>query len=209
MSLIFDILRYICIFQGCSIGTYACVLSNPEWYDKMYPILSQGRWQTGNAIVLLCDMCVIFIRQKSEIDVMPTVTLAIFYIFIIDLTHGFNVLGGGSRKTRRESFKFRDLVSLIFDILLDICIFQGCSIGTYACVLSNPEWYDKMYPILSQGRWQTGNAIVLLCDMCVIFIRQKSEIDVMPTVTLAIFYPDNYTGHIGRIIVSYPNTNIL
>ena len=45
--------------------------------------------------------------------------------------------------------------------------------------------------------------------MYVIFIRWISEIDVVPTMTLEIFYPDNYTGNIAKIIVFYPSTNIL
>ena len=39
------------------------------------------------------------------------------YIFILDLTPGFNILGGGNRKTRQESFRFWDLVCLILAIL--------------------------------------------------------------------------------------------
>ena len=39
------------------------------------------------------------------------------YIFILDLTPGFNGLRKGNCKTRRESFKFWDLVCLILDIL--------------------------------------------------------------------------------------------
>ena len=39
------------------------------------------------------------------------------YIFILDLTPGFNGLGKGNCKTRRESFEFGDLVWLILEIL--------------------------------------------------------------------------------------------
>ena len=39
------------------------------------------------------------------------------YIFIIALTHGFNMLHKGNCKTRRETFKFGDLVRLILDTL--------------------------------------------------------------------------------------------
>ena len=39
------------------------------------------------------------------------------YIFILDLTPGFNVLGEDNHKTRWESFKFWELVQLILDIL--------------------------------------------------------------------------------------------
>ena len=39
------------------------------------------------------------------------------YIFILDLTPGFNGLNRDNSKMRRESFKFWDLVQLILDIL--------------------------------------------------------------------------------------------
>ena len=39
------------------------------------------------------------------------------YIFILNLTPGFNGLGKENGKTRRESFKFCDLVYLILEIL--------------------------------------------------------------------------------------------
>ena len=39
------------------------------------------------------------------------------YIFILDLTPGFNALGKGNCKTRRETFKFWDYVCLELDIL--------------------------------------------------------------------------------------------
>ena len=39
------------------------------------------------------------------------------YFFILDLTSGFNGLRKDNRKTRRESFKFCDLVQLILEIL--------------------------------------------------------------------------------------------
>ena len=39
------------------------------------------------------------------------------YIFILDLTHGFIGLSKDNCKTRRETFRFGDLVRLILDIL--------------------------------------------------------------------------------------------
>ena len=39
------------------------------------------------------------------------------YIFILNLTPGFNELGEDNYKIRRESFKFWDLVSLILETL--------------------------------------------------------------------------------------------
>ena len=39
------------------------------------------------------------------------------YIFILDLTPGFNGLNIGNGKMRRESFKFWDLVQLILEVL--------------------------------------------------------------------------------------------
>ena len=44
------------------------------------------------------------------------------YIFILNLTPGFNGLGKDNYKMRREAFKFWDLVCLILEILrLDVC----------------------------------------------------------------------------------------
>ena len=48
---------------------------------------------------------------------VPTVKSLIYYIFILDLTPGFNGLGKDKCNTRRESFKFCDLVRLILEIL--------------------------------------------------------------------------------------------
>ena len=39
------------------------------------------------------------------------------YIFILNLTHGFNGLGKDNYKTKREAFKFWDLVRLILETL--------------------------------------------------------------------------------------------
>ena len=38
------------------------------------------------------------------------------YIFILDLTYGLNIMNTGNCKTRREAFKFWDLVCLILEI---------------------------------------------------------------------------------------------
>ena len=40
------------------------------------------------------------------------------YIFILDFTPGFNILSKDNCKTRRDTFKFLDLVGLILEILL-------------------------------------------------------------------------------------------
>ena len=56
------------------------------------------------------------------------------FIFILDLTHGFNGLGKDNRKTRRETYKFGDSVRLILDV------YFGCgyrSLWTYHSFLPN------------------------------------------------------------------------
>ena len=40
------------------------------------------------------------------------------YIFILDLTPGFNELGKDNCKTRQETFEFWNLVSLMIEILM-------------------------------------------------------------------------------------------
>ena len=51
------------------------------------------------------------------VDHSDGVGAAPIYIFILDLTPGFNELGKDSCKTRREFFKFWDLVRLILETL--------------------------------------------------------------------------------------------
>ena len=57
------------------------------------------------------------------------------YIFILDLTPGFNGLGKDNCKTRRESFKFCDLVRLILEILryIYICVYTYVYMCVYSC----------------------------------------------------------------------------
>ena len=61
----------------------------------------------GNKIVDHSD-----IVGASPVGAAPT-----NYIFILDLTPGFVGLGKDNNKTRRETFKFGDLVRLILEIL--------------------------------------------------------------------------------------------
>ena len=42
------------------------------------------------------------------------------YIFILHLTHGFNILRKNNCKPKRETFQFQDLVRLISEFTVDI-----------------------------------------------------------------------------------------
>ena len=72
------------------------------------------------------------------------------YIFILNLTHGFNRLGKDNCKTRGETFKFWDSVWLILEIwwyVHFICrVLQRTSISTnikerldFSCALFGPD----------------------------------------------------------------------
>ena len=56
------------------------------------------------------------VDHSDVVGALP-VSAAQNYIFILDLTPGFNGLGKKNCKTRRESFQFGDLVCLILEIL--------------------------------------------------------------------------------------------
>ena len=56
------------------------------------------------------------IVDHSDVVGASPVGAAPNYFFILDLTRGFNGLGKNNHKTRRETFKFGDLVHLILDI---------------------------------------------------------------------------------------------
>ena len=67
------------------------------------------------------------------------------YIFILDLTPGFNRFGRDKCKTRRETFKFLDLVHLILDILWynfndPVLAMVTTRIGTQVCLCIFALW---------------------------------------------------------------------
>ena len=77
-------------------------------YIVMYRQVSNiSRTLVGNKIVDHSDVV-----GASPVGAAPTM-----YIFILDLTPGLNRLGKDNCKTRRESFKFCDLVRLILETL--------------------------------------------------------------------------------------------
>ena len=73
------------------------------------------------------------------------------YIFILNLTHGFNGLGKDNYKTRREAVKFWDLVRLILDTLRywDSAGRLFCIIGIFSLV----RWplYIEAAPLSLEG----------------------------------------------------------
>ena len=51
------------------------------------------------------------------------------YIFILNWIHGFNRLDKDNWKTRRETFKFWDLVRLILPIWRCVCSMEACNLA--------------------------------------------------------------------------------
>ena len=71
------------------------------------------------------------------------------YTSSLDLTPSFNGLGEDNYKTRRETFKFLDLVQLISEVWRHFCsrsLLHNRSIG--GCVGSFLQFYDESYAIL-------------------------------------------------------------
>ena len=58
-------------------------------------------------------------------DVVGACRRCFNYIFIVELTPGFNRLGNGNHKAGRETFKFWDLVRFVLEIWRDcfLCVF--------------------------------------------------------------------------------------
>ena len=71
------------------------------------------------------------------------------YIFILDLTPGFNGLGKGNCKTRRESFNFGDLVPLILQILRQILFFLAHL--TLSSHPINESYHNVHFTLYNQG----------------------------------------------------------
>ena len=66
------------------------------------------------------------------------------YIFILDLTPGFNGLGKDNCKTTWEWFKFWDLVHLILEILRYISLALNCwHIISYDLLISSIQWHSS------------------------------------------------------------------
>ena len=73
-----------------------------------------------------------FIKQHANVEYRQACRRCSNYIFVLNLTHGFNELGKDNYKMRREAFKFWDLVRLILETSRYITIetigntVQGC-----------------------------------------------------------------------------------
>ena len=63
------------------------------------------------------------------------------YIFILDLTHGFNIMNKGNCKARRDAFKFLDLVRLILKILRYILLCCVLEIAQFFNTATNALWW--------------------------------------------------------------------
>ena len=66
-------------------------------------------------VVVVVVVVVVVMEETEEVEV--PYRRCSNYIFILDLTHGFIGLGKDNYKTRRETFKFGDLVRFILEIL--------------------------------------------------------------------------------------------
>ena len=82
---------------------------NPAWTQPLCHRVFGFRWRQFNR-------CKISIHQSSDAKWRHCRRCS-NYFFIVYLTPGFNRLGKDKCKTRRESFKFWDLVRLILEML--------------------------------------------------------------------------------------------
>ena len=99
------------------------------------------------------------------------------YIFILDLKHGYSGLDNDNCKTRREIFKFWDLVRLI----LDIWLYSRCkwSVGLYFHTNSVPfcvdTWlYIQMY---TPAQSKMGTTQYFLYVTAVLFVIKQLVLD--------------------------------
>ena len=102
--------------------TYQCQISNPEG------------WFNGVRFSKFHDFSITFDDFSKFLSLTCSWSIACQrcsnYIFILDLTPGFNGLGKDNCKTRWETFQFLDLVQLIFDVWWYICLI------TYFCAIT-------------------------------------------------------------------------
>ena len=89
------------------------------------------------------------------------------YIFILDLTPGFNGLGKDNCKTRRESFTFWSLLRLIFEILRYISIFY-----VYARIYIPIKHHCQQIPIWYNSHYITswGAAMAVIYSMHMYYV---------------------------------------
>ena len=130
---------------GSHIYTY---ISSNLWY-KLHLSRQLNSWSLRCSWSIACQRCSIF-------------------IFILNLTPSFSGLGKDSCKTRRETFKFRDLVHLIVETLQYVFILKGLlsirqaniwppSRTQMQCI---PKWYqhylrDRVMLYLQTGTWRS------------------------------------------------------
>ena len=96
-----------CMFKYMSYWTVRMKRNHYKsnyWHFSMYCQTSNIRCTIGNKIV----------DQSDVIGASPL--RCCNYIFILNLTPGFNGLGKETCKTRQGTFKFWDLVHLIFEV---------------------------------------------------------------------------------------------
>ena len=74
------------------------------------------------------------------------------YIFIINLTHGLNVLGRDSCKTRRETFMFGDWVRLILDNW--VCVIKLWTLGEWMNMYWKFSLLNNLIHTDSYERWK-------------------------------------------------------
>ena len=77
------------------------------------------------------------------------------YIFILDLTPGFNILRKDNCKPRQETFNFWDLVHLILEILRYIKLFPGYPMTKHSSMTLSREWWIISQSLLFSNAWES------------------------------------------------------
>ena len=90
---------------------WTCIYMDGVCCDSLHFPLETEYHQTSNISRSLVDNTIV-----DHADVTGASPIGPNYMFILDLTRGFNGLDKGNNKTRRETFKFRDLVRLILEV---------------------------------------------------------------------------------------------
>ena len=105
------------------------------------------------------------------------------YIFILDFSPGFNRLGRHKCKTRRESFKFCDLVGLIWEVLRYVLrkLDEWQSNERHYCPTIVAESYNHIFNQSSQAiamlqEWQKYYCIPFIQELSVLFLGQIARL---------------------------------
>ena len=102
------------------------------------------------------------------------------YIFILHLTHGFNILRKDNWKPRRETFKFWDLVWLILEILTvsAVCTCISLVLGwTHWSLGEFNEIFNNVFKAIFSDEWLRYLSLAFIWMLCywTLLIRSQQQ----------------------------------